>query len=89
MADAVSHAAVLTYTYISIPRGVLIADESVLAEISTALEMAEKSAEDIAVVMIRLTWGIALVESNSDTELGYRVVDELCDCASGSSTRST
>ena len=78
-ADAVSHAAVLTYAYIAIPRGVLIADESVLAEAETALKMAEKSAEDIAVVMIRLTWGIALMESNSDTELGYRVVAELCE----------
>ncbi len=61
--DAVSHAAVITYTYIAIPRGVLVADDAALVDIGAALQMAEEISEDIALVMIRMMMGIALIAS--------------------------
>ena len=76
--DAVSHVAVVTYTYIAIPRGVLVADDSALADIDTAMQMAERSSEDIALVMIRMMQGIALIASDSrDSQRGYDMLAEL------------
>ena len=47
------------------PTGYCSANDAVLAEIGEALQMAERSAEDIALVLIRMTMGIALVEAES------------------------
>ena len=78
--DAVSHAAVVTYSYNAIPYGVLIADDAALAEIGTATQMAEKSAEDIALVLVQMIMGCALVESPSpDADYGYEMLAELCE----------
>ena len=76
--DAVSRVAVVTYIYIAIPRGVLVADDAALADISTAMQMAERSSEDIALVMIRMMMGIALIASDSqDSQRGYDILAEL------------
>jgi class 3 adenylate cyclase len=76
--DAVSQAAVVTYTYIAIPRGVLLADDAALADITTAMQMAERSSEDIALVMIRMMMGIALIASDSrNSQHGYDILAEL------------
>ncbi len=76
--DPVSHAAVITYSYNAIAHGVLAADEDALTEIRTAMKMAERSAEDIAVVLLRMTMGYALVESDSeDADRGYDILGQL------------
>jgi adenylate cyclase len=78
VADAVSHAAVITYTYSAISHGVLVTTDAVLAEIGAATQLAEKSAEDIAVVLLKIAMGTALAESvSADADAGYDMLAQL------------
>lgn len=76
--DALTHSAVIAYSYLAIPNGVLVADDTTLGAIDSALQMAERSAEDIALVLIRMTLGIAIVESRqAPVDRGYGMLAEL------------
>jgi hypothetical protein len=76
--DAVTHSAVIGYSYLAIPAGVMLADETALDVIDTAMQLAEKSSEDIALVLIRMTLGLALVESQTrDVDRGYEILAQL------------
>jgi class 3 adenylate cyclase len=78
VADSVSHAAVIAYSYNAISHGVLATSDAALAEIGAAMQMAEKSAEDIAVVLLRIAMGIALAEGDPEgTDAGYDMLAEL------------
>jgi hypothetical protein len=78
--DQISYGAAVTYSYNAIFHRVLLADDAALAEIGEALQMAERSAEDITLVLIRMTMGYALAESESaDADRGYDMLAELCE----------
>jgi adenylate cyclase len=79
-ADPVSRAAVIAYCYIAIPRGVLVADDAALADIMEAMQEAERSSEDVALVLVRMALGIALIHHDSaDSQLGLDMLAELRD----------
>ena len=78
--DAISQVAVVAYCYNAIAHRALIIDDAVLAEIRSVLRIAEESAEDISVVLLRMTMAIALMESEGpDTDRGYEMAAELCE----------
>lgn len=72
--DALSHSAIITYKYAGIPRGVFLADDSVLREIESALQLAERSNDDMAVVLLPMTFGMALIHNGQDRRRGYEVL---------------
>ena len=75
--DPIMMSAVIAYKYsVAIPRGVLLADDAVVGEIEAALELAERSSDDMAVVLLRMTFGIALIH-HSDRQRGFDVLREL------------
>ncbi|GFG54072.1 cyclase [Mycolicibacterium agri] len=79
-ADAVTRSAVLAYSCLAIPAGALIADDETVAEIDRTLQAAELAAEDIALVLIRMTMGFMLVERRGrDVDRGYQMLAELCE----------
>ena len=49
----VSQATLVAYKYVGLSRGVLLADDAALTEIDEALQVAERSSEDIVVVPVR------------------------------------
>ena len=49
----VSQATLVSYKYVGLSRGVLPAEDAALTEIDEALQVAERSSEDIAVVPVR------------------------------------
>ena len=55
--DALSQSAIITYKYAGIPRGVFLADEPTLREIESALNAAERSSDDMAIVLLTMTFG--------------------------------
>jgi adenylate cyclase len=61
MTDPVSQATLVAYKYVGLSRMVLLADDAALAEIDEALQVAEQSSKDIAVVLVRLALGTALI----------------------------
>jgi class 3 adenylate cyclase len=68
-ADPTSYAAVVTYGYLpGIPYGVVRSDDSVVREIEDALRIAERSSDDFAVDLARLTLGLALVHRPTPAE---------------------
>ena len=68
-ADPLSYATVIAYVYFpGIPFGVLWPDDSVLREIEDALQIAERSGDDLALVFARATLGVALVHRHTDAE---------------------
>ena len=61
-ADPMSYAAVVTCVYFpGIPIGVLRPDDSAVREIEDALRIAERSGDDLALAVARMTLGLALV----------------------------
>jgi class 3 adenylate cyclase len=79
-ADPYSYGVAVTYVYgVGILHGVLRTDDSVLGEIEAALRIAERSADDVAVTLARMTLGIALVHRGTAAERdrGQRVLTEL------------
>jgi class 3 adenylate cyclase len=68
-ADPMSYAAVVTYGYLpGIPLGVVRSDDSAVREIEDALRIAERSSDDFAVALARVTLGVALVHRQTDAE---------------------
>jgi adenylate cyclase len=77
-ADAVSRIGIATYCYQALLHGVLVIDDAVLAEIADVTTTAEKSAEDINVVLAQMMMGFALVErGGSEADRGFRMLAEL------------
>jgi class 3 adenylate cyclase len=80
-ADPLSYARVVTYIYAGIPGGVLTADDRAVREIEDALQMAERSGDDVAVVAARMTLGFALVhrQTAAERDRGYELLAEVSD----------
>ena len=68
-ADPLSYAMVVAFVYFpGIPFGVLTATDSVLGELEDALRIAERSGDDMALVLARAALGVALVHRHTDAE---------------------
>ena len=81
-ADPRTYAGAVTYVYFpGIPLGVLRPDDSAVREIENALRIAERSGDDQAVVLARLTLGVALVHRQTDAEhdRGQKLLAEVSD----------
>ena len=81
-ADPLSYAAAVTYVYSpGIPNGVLPLDDRTMREIEDALQVAERSGDDFAVAMARMTLGLALVHSQTAAERdrGQKLLAEVSD----------
>jgi class 3 adenylate cyclase len=81
-ADPMSHAGVITYVYgPGIPNGALRTDDSAMREIEVALEVAERSGDDHAWTLTRMTLGLALVHRPTDAERdhGHKFLAEVSE----------
>jgi class 3 adenylate cyclase len=81
-ADPLSYAAVVTYVYsVGIPYGVLTPDNRAVREIEDALRIAERSADDIALALARMTSGVALVHrhTDADRDRGQKLLAEVSE----------
>jgi class 3 adenylate cyclase len=81
-ADPMSYATVVTYVYFAgIPFGVLAADDRAVREIEEALRIAERSADDFALAVARMTLGVALVDRPTDAERerGQKLLAEVSE----------
>jgi hypothetical protein len=80
-ADPLSYARVVSYVYAGIPGGVLTADDRAVREIEDALQMAERSGDDVAVVAARMTLGFALVhrQTAAERDRGHELLAEVSD----------
>jgi hypothetical protein len=68
-ADPMSYATVVTYVYLpAIPYGVLRPDDHAVREIEAALLGAERSGDDLALALARVTLGVALVHRQTAEE---------------------
>jgi hypothetical protein len=85
--DPMSHARVITFTYgAAIAAGVLLADDAALRDIEEALEINERSSEELALGATRWALGLALVhgESPAQRERGLAVLEQVRDmCLNG------
>jgi tetratricopeptide (TPR) repeat protein len=80
-ADALSRSAIVTYKYAGIPRGVFLADDAVLREVESAAQLAERSNDDMAVVLSSMVLGMTLIYHGEDRQRGYamlRALRETC-----------
>jgi class 3 adenylate cyclase len=75
--DALSRSAIITYKYAGIPRGVFVADDRTLCEIEAALTAAKQSSDDMAIVLLPMTFGFALVHNGRDRQRGYDILHAL------------
>jgi class 3 adenylate cyclase len=85
-ADATSYTADVTYAYLpGISYGVVKSDDSVIREIEDALRIAERSGDDFALAMARITLGLALVHRPTDAERdrGQTLLVELSEVLTG------
>ncbi|MGO9654045.1 AAA family ATPase [Mycobacterium sp.] len=81
-ADPMSHAAVVTWVYSpGIPNGVLRPDDRAMREIEDALQVAERSGDDFALALARLTLGVALVDRQTatDRDRGQELLAEVSE----------
>jgi len=81
-ADPLSYATVVSYVYVSgVPLGVLAADDRAVRESQDALEIADRSGDDLAVALAQLTLGLALVHRPTDPEhdRGQKLLAEIGD----------
>ena len=81
-ADPFSYATVVAYVYFpGIPLGALAAHDSALREIEDALQIAERSGDDMALSFDRLILGLALVHRHTDAERdrGQQLLEEVGD----------
>jgi class 3 adenylate cyclase len=80
--DPISYALVINTKYTpAITCGVLVPDDTALTEITEALRIAERSADDVALGLARTALGIALVHRDSTEERAYGldVLEQLRD----------
>lgn len=75
--DALSQSAIITYKYAGIPRGVFLADERALFEIESALKAAERSSDDLAIVLLPMALGMTLICNGEDRARGFAVLRDL------------
>ena len=92
-ADPMSYATVVTYVYLSgISLGVLAADDRAVRESQDALRIADRSGDDLALALGRMTLGLALVHRPTDPEhdRGQKLLarSATCSCARGISWAS-
>jgi hypothetical protein len=81
-ADPMSYATGVTYVYFpGIPCGVLRPDDSVVREGGDALRIAERSGDDLALSIARVTLGVALVHRQTAPECdrGQRLLTEVSE----------
>jgi class 3 adenylate cyclase len=81
-ADPLSYATVVTYVYImGIPYGALRPDDSAVRECQDALRIADRSGDDLALALARMTLGVALVHRPTDPERGrgQKLLAEVTD----------
>jgi hypothetical protein len=81
-ADPMSYAAVVTYGYFpGRSLGVLSPGDSAVREIEDALRIAERSGDDHAVTLTRMTLGLALVHRPTDAEhdRGHKFLAEISE----------
>jgi class 3 adenylate cyclase len=81
-ADPMSQAASVTYVYGgAIPSGALRPDDSAIRDIEVAQEVAERSSDDHAVTLTRMTLGLALVHRPTDAERehGHKFLAEVSE----------
>jgi hypothetical protein len=79
-ADPLSHAGVVTYVYnAGIPAGVFSPDDSALREIEDAVQIAERSGDDFALTIARMTLGHALVhrQTAAERDRGQKLLAEV------------
>jgi class 3 adenylate cyclase len=75
--DPNAKAAVIAYKYcLAIPRGVVLVDDAVLREIEAALVVAERSSDDMGVVLLQMTFGIAQIH-HLDRQRGFNILRDL------------
>jgi class 3 adenylate cyclase len=80
--DPVTFVRVVMYVYlVGIPGGVLAADDRAVREIEDALEVAERSSDDLALAHARVTLGVALVHRPTAPERhrGHKLLAEVSD----------
>jgi hypothetical protein len=81
-ADPLSYAMVVTYVCLAgIPSGALAADDRAVCEIEDALRLNERSGDDLAVALARVTLGITLVHrhTDADRDRGHKQLAEVSD----------
>ena len=81
-ADPMSYATVVSYVYCGgIPHGVLRPDDRAVREIEDALRIAERSGDDLALAVARVTLGVALVhrQTDADRDRGQKLLAEVGD----------
>jgi hypothetical protein len=81
-ADPASYATVVTYVYHGvIPAGVLSPEDSAMREIEDALRIAERSGDETALTLARMTLGTALVHRHTGAERdrGQKLLAEVSD----------
>ncbi|HUB57779.1 MAG TPA: adenylate/guanylate cyclase domain-containing protein [Mycobacterium sp.] len=81
-ADPVTYAAYVAYVYWpGIPGGALRPDDSAVREIEDALQVAERSGDDVTLTHARLTLGVALVHRHTDAERdrGQKLLSEVSE----------
>jgi adenylate cyclase len=75
--DTLSRSTILTYKYAGIPRGLYRADDDVVRELEDAVKSVERSSDDLAVVLNRMTLAMALIHHGGDRARGYHYVRTL------------
>ena len=81
-ADPMSYATVVTFVYLGgIVFGVLKPDDSAIREIEDALQIAERSGDDLAVAYTRATLGVSLVHrlTAAERDHGHTLLAEVSD----------
>jgi hypothetical protein len=81
-ADPYSYASVVGYVYFAgIPYGVLRPHDGAVREIEDALRIAERSGDDVALAVARMTLGVALVhrQTAADRGRGQQLLAEVSD----------
>ena len=82
IADPMSYAAVVTYVYFpGIPNGVLRPDDSAMCAVEDALRIAERSGDDFALAITRMTLGFVLVhrQTDADRDRGEKLLAEVSE----------
>ncbi|MGE2817570.1 ATP-binding protein [Mycobacterium heidelbergense] len=81
-ADPLTYAAVVALGYCSgIPNGVLVADDRAVREIEDALRIAQRSGNDMALALARMSLGLTLVHrrTGAERERGRTLLAEVSD----------
>ncbi|RDH78948.1 cyclase [Mycolicibacterium moriokaense] len=76
--DSVSGSGVYAYKYLAVPRLLVPADQAALAELSQAMESADRASDDMAVVLLRMTHSYVLTFcETADRQAGFDTLAQL------------